>query len=149
MLIWSWLLYYHKLFSRWNSEGDEIRHAWYQWVCFVLFIQAVLCYLPHYIWKLCEGGKLSMLMQGMNGAMLDTGSEKFETERKKFIDYFLRTFHTHSSYVYKFVFCEVLNLVNVLFQVHNDSRNFEHPCFPDLVINFLNNIWWNLEFFGR
>ena len=38
-----------------TKDGDEIRHAWYQWVCFVLFLQALVCYLPHYLWKLWEG----------------------------------------------------------------------------------------------
>jgi hypothetical protein len=42
------------LFS-FTEDGDEIRHAWYQWVCFVLFFQAVLCYFPHYLWKSWEG----------------------------------------------------------------------------------------------
>ena len=72
-----------------TEEGDEIRHAWYQWVVFVLFfqvlylsllfafsrlfpilftsfyfpIQAILCYLPHALWKNWEGGKLVLLLQ--------------------------------------------------------------------------------------
>ncbi len=46
----------------WTQEGDELRHAWYQWVCFILFIQAVLCYLPHQLWKSWEG-ELRILSQ--------------------------------------------------------------------------------------
>lgn len=38
-----------------TKDGDEIRHAWYQWVCFVLFFQALLCYFPHFLWKNWEG----------------------------------------------------------------------------------------------
>ena len=38
-----------------TEEGDEVRHAWYQWVCFVLFLQALFCYVPHYLWKSWEG----------------------------------------------------------------------------------------------
>ena len=38
-----------------TEEGDEVRHAWYQWVCFVLFLQALMCYAPHYLWKSWEG----------------------------------------------------------------------------------------------
>lgn len=38
-----------------TEEGEEIRHAWYQWVCFVLFLQAIMCYFPHYLWKYFEG----------------------------------------------------------------------------------------------
>ena len=42
-------------FRSWTNDGDEIRHAWYQWVCFILAFQAILCYIPHYLWKLWEG----------------------------------------------------------------------------------------------
>ena len=38
-----------------TEHGDEIRHAWYQWVCFVLCLQAIMCYIPHFLWKACEG----------------------------------------------------------------------------------------------
>ena len=34
---------------------DEVRHGWYQWVCFVLVGQAFLFYLPHFLWKSWEG----------------------------------------------------------------------------------------------
>lgn len=38
-----------------TKDGDEIRHAWYQWVPFVFAFQALLCYIPHYLWKTWEG----------------------------------------------------------------------------------------------
>merc|ERR1712172_235986 len=41
-------------YVRTEANGDEIRHAWYQWVCFVLFLQALMCYVPHYLWKSWE-----------------------------------------------------------------------------------------------
>lgn len=100
----------------WTPDGDEIRHAWYQWVCFVLFFQAILCYVPHYLWKSFEGGKLNMLIQGLDSTTLD-GTDKFTDQRKSVVDYFMRTFKTHNSYTFKFVFCETLNLVNMLFQI--------------------------------
>ena len=38
------------------SKNDEITyHAYYQWVPFALFFQALLFYLPHYIWRSKEG----------------------------------------------------------------------------------------------
>ena len=38
-----------------NEDGDEVRHAWYQWVCLMLFVQAIMCYIPNNLWNYCEG----------------------------------------------------------------------------------------------
>lgn len=39
-----------------ESQHEEIkRHAYYQWVPFVLFGQALLFYMPHFLWKSIEG----------------------------------------------------------------------------------------------
>ena len=99
-----------------NEDGSEIRHAWYQWVCFVLFLQAVLCYVPHYLWKSWEGGKLSLISQGLNKEYIEKPSD-MDGQKDLLVKYFKRTIHHHNSYVFKFVFCELLNLVNILVQV--------------------------------
>ena len=39
-------------------------HKYYQWVCFTLFFQAALFYLPRFLWKIWEGGRIKMLVQG-------------------------------------------------------------------------------------
>ena len=38
-------------------------HKYYQWVCFTLFFQAILFYIPRYLWKTWEAGKIKMLVQ--------------------------------------------------------------------------------------
>merc|ERR1711874_758625 len=57
----------HGTFSipeRW--EGKEgVYHKYYQWVCYVLFLQAGLFYFPRQLWKTMEGGRLRMLVQDM------------------------------------------------------------------------------------
>lgn len=40
-----------------NSNEPIVRHAYYQWVPFVLFAQALMFYMPHLIWKAFEGNK--------------------------------------------------------------------------------------------
>ena len=100
-----------------TKHGDEIRHSWYQWVVFVLFLQAILCYIPHAMWKSWEGGKLSLLLQNLGENTLNNGSESTKERRSVIVRYILRNIRTHNVYVYKFIFCEFLNLVNIIGQI--------------------------------
>lgn len=109
---------------RTTEDGDEVRHAWYQWVGMVLFGQALLFYLPHYLWKQAEGGKINMLTQGMDEKSLMEPEGK-EDKRRACVQYFVRTMGTHNKYVAKYVACEILNFLNVLFQIY----------FMDLFLN--------------
>ena len=53
------------------GKGEEKKyHKYYQWVCFFLFLQAMLFYIPRYLWKTSEGGKIKMLVQGARGELL-------------------------------------------------------------------------------
>lgn len=90
----------------------------YQWVVFVLFFQGLLCYLPHFLWKSWEGGKLSLLLQGQTQNTLETEAEKTKEKRSVIVNYILRNIRTHNLYVYKFIFCEFLNLVNIIGQMY-------------------------------
>ena len=67
------------------------------------------------------GGKLQMLIQGLDGTMLE-GVDGVKSKRVAVVSYFFRTFRSHNSYVYKFLFCEFLNLVNIIFQVRKSQR---------------------------
>lgn len=50
---------------------DEVtHHAYYQWVPFVLFAQAICFYLPHLIWRSWEGGKIKSLVIGLQLVLL-------------------------------------------------------------------------------
>ena len=51
------------------TDSREFRyHSYYQWVCFVLFVQATLFYAPRWLWKLWEGGKLQALVMDLEVA---------------------------------------------------------------------------------
>ena len=41
---------------------DPVYHKYYQWVCYVLFLQAGLFYIPRFLWKTIEGGRMQMLV---------------------------------------------------------------------------------------
>ena len=45
-----------------NKTGDITYKAYYQWVPFMLFLQACLFYAPHMLCKAWEGGKVSVVI---------------------------------------------------------------------------------------
>ena len=62
------------------------------------------------------GGKLRLIIQGMDVPTL-TDPDTMKQRRILFVNYFTRHFGTHNFYAWKFFFCEVLNLINILSQV--------------------------------
>ncbi|CAG9783340.1 unnamed protein product [Diatraea saccharalis] len=95
---------------------DEVKyHKYYQWVCFVLFFQAILFYVPRYLWKTWEGGRIKMLVLDLNCPVV---GEDCKSDRKKLlVDYFHTNLHTQNFYAFRFFICEVLNFINVVGQI--------------------------------
>lgn len=101
-----------------HVEGeDEVKyHKYYQWVCFVLFFQAILFYVPRYLWKTWEGGRIKMLVLDLNCPVIN---EECKADRKKLlVDYFTSNLHTQNFYAVRFFICEILNFINVLAQIY-------------------------------
>jgi hypothetical protein len=96
---------------------DEVKyHKYYQWVCFVLFFQAILFYVPRYLWKTWEGGRIKMLVLDLNCPIVNNEAKM---ERKKIlIDYFRENLNRHNFYAFRFFICEVLNFINVFGQIY-------------------------------
>ncbi|XP_014222354.1 innexin inx2 [Trichogramma pretiosum] len=99
-----------------GGEGGERKyHKYYQWVCFCLFFQAILFYIPRYLWKTWEGGKIKMLSLDLNCPVV---SEDCKTDRKKLlVDYLSLNMHSQNWYAFRYFGCEFLNLVNVICQI--------------------------------
>ena len=101
-----------------TEDGDEIRHAFYQFVCIVLFIQAAMFKIPQYIWRSWEDGKIKMMVKELNNQSLDPELTKKKAESRLASErYFVRTQGSHQSYVRGYVFCEMLNFVIVIVQI--------------------------------
>lgn len=100
-----------------HNENDEVKyHKYYQWVCFVLFFQAILFYIPRYLWKTWEGGRIKMLVLDLNSPVV---SEDCKADRKKLlVDYFATNLHTQNFYAIRFFICEALNFINVVGQIY-------------------------------
>lgn len=99
-----------------SSEDEEKYHKYYQWVCFVLFFQAMFFYIPRYLWKTWEAGRLKMLTLDLSCPII---SEENKRERLNLlIDYFHTNLHCQNFYAIRFIICEVLNFVNVVGQIY-------------------------------
>lgn len=74
-----------------NPEGrtsDQKHYSYYQWVCFVLFFQALLCYFPKWLWENWEHGLMKTIVCGLN---IGLRSDEEKTQKKSIlIDYLIK-----------------------------------------------------------
>jgi hypothetical protein len=47
------------------QEKDRYYQKYYQWIVFVFIGQAMIFYLPSYLWSVWEGGRLKMLCENL------------------------------------------------------------------------------------
>ncbi|CAG2183160.1 unnamed protein product, partial [Oppiella nova] len=99
------------------KPGDtKTYHSYYQWVWIVLFMQALVFYVPRYLWKLWEGERLKSLVLGLNKPIMP---EKVKNEQIGLLVLYLKSnIRYHNWYFFYFVICEVLNFVNVIIQMY-------------------------------
>lgn len=99
-----------------EGEDDVKYHKYYQWVCFVLFFQAMFFYLPRYLWKTWEAGRLKMLALDLTCPIISDDNKKDRI--RLLLDYFHTNLHCQNFYAIRFMICEVLNFVNVVAQIY-------------------------------
>jgi len=122
-----------------NPNGqDPVYHKYYQWVCFVLFLQAGLFYVPRYLWKSAEGGRLNMLVQGMMEPRIVVNKSERAERIGIIVKYFRDNRGSHGLYFLRFIFCEVLNFVNVIGQMFLMDRflGYEFSTYGMSVIGY-------------
>lgn len=127
----------HPGVDKYRPGEERTYHSYYQWVCFMLFFQACLFYIPRYIWKTAEGGKMKTLILGLDSPIVD---EESKTAKKKLLlDYIVSNLHGHTLYVSIFIVCEVLNFINVVGQIYfmNLFLGGEFTTYGPEVVQFL------------
>lgn len=79
----------------------------------LIFTQGCLFYVPHYIWKNIEDGKVGLISQGIRGMFALPPKER-ASRQKRLVNYILESLRTHNGYSFGYFLCEILNLVNVI-----------------------------------
>ena len=108
----------HPGVGEYNREKDEIEYkAYYQWVPFVLFLQACLFYAPHALFKVFEGGKVSGIISGLHQKAAELHDEERSGAHGKLAKYFVKNINTHNIWAVKIMSCELLTFLNVLMNI--------------------------------
>lgn len=106
------------------SDTDAQKfYTYYQWVCFVLFFQAIACYTPKVIWDSFESGLMRMLVMGLN---IGVCPDKEKNAKKEVIlDYLMKHVKRHNLYALRYWGCECLCLINIIVQMYCMNKFFD------------------------
>lgn len=80
---------------------------------FFFIFQGVLFYIPHWIWKNWEEGKVRMISDGMRGLVTAPIVER-QLRQKRLVEYIVDSLSTHNGYSFGYFLCELLNFINVV-----------------------------------
>jgi len=74
--------------------------------------QAILFYVPRWLWKNWEAGKIAALMMDLDLGII---SEVEKRQKKKLLlEYLYTNLKNHNFWAYRYFFCELLALLNVI-----------------------------------
>lgn len=100
-----------------SQEGvrDRKYHVYYQWVFFLLFGQAICFYVPRWMWKIWEGGKLAAIVTSLDDK--STISQDKGDPRARVVDFLVLSLNRNNWYFVKYLLCELASVVNVITQM--------------------------------
>ena len=119
------------------SETARTYHSYYQWVVFVLYIQAMAFSFPKFLWNATENNLTSSLTENLKFTVMNP--KKRLIKLKRLAEYLERTKH-QNTFFWFFVFCELLNLMNVVGQMFI-LDSFLNGKFWSLGRSFFNSTW--------
>jgi len=102
-----------------ESKDDAPDTSYYQWVTFVMMVQAGTFMLPYRIWRALEGGLIEEFGSEAKTKIIleeEYGEDSLVMDQlvDKYVKFFRAIWHRNNWYFFMFVLCEILNCV-VLF----------------------------------
>ena len=111
-----------------------------------IFLQGILFYLPHWLWKIFEDRKMQKITNGLLGKFLSPSISYWNQKNcftsipnnnlkiifqgrtldikdrsdkcSELVRYVTETFHNHNAYALKYFICDLLNFINVIGQMY-------------------------------
>ncbi|XP_068141889.1 innexin inx4 [Drosophila tropicalis] len=91
-----------------NVPKERKYLRYYQWVVLVLLLESFVFYLPAFLWKTWEGGRLKHLCLDFHSNV----GKQSEDQMSKLVHYFTSNYkETHFRYFSFYIFCEILNFI--------------------------------------
>ncbi|XP_065204510.1 innexin inx3-like [Planococcus citri] len=100
-----------------HTEGAKKYHNYYRWIPLMLFLQGLLFYVPHWIWKNWEDKRIHYLTKDIRGPVAEVKSEDVK-KLKNLARYAVESLHMHNTYALMYYFCELLNFINVIVNMY-------------------------------
>ena len=81
--------------NNYGQISQQKHYTYYQWVCFVLFFQALMCYFPKWLWETWEAGLMKTIVCGLN---IGLRSEEEKNQKKSIlVEYLMRHLNVSES----------------------------------------------------
>ena len=121
-----------------RSYSDDVTTAYYQWVVFVLFLNAILFLVPRKIWKVMEGGTIAHFGTEAKAVFILADGVHAERLVNTYVRFFKVIKYTSNRYFANFVFCELLNIVILIFNfcLTNAFLNYDFTSYGADVVTY-------------
>ncbi|XP_031633594.1 innexin inx4-like [Contarinia nasturtii] len=98
------------------TEENKVYQRYYQWISLVFIIQAIIMYMPAYLWKITEGGLMHKICNDLDAIFKQ---DKWNMKKNILIDYFKSQYvdRMHMKYVQHFIILKMLSFAFILFNI--------------------------------
>ncbi len=95
----------------------------------LLFVQGGFFYVPYWLWKVCDRGRIKLLVSDLNLKVL-SDEDHVAKEKAAILRYFAPNRGHHTLYAMQYIGLELLQFGNVLVHFH-----CPHPPLPSIKID--------------